>query len=302
MMHYRCIAQQYVASDTIQKLETVCLTKLELLYTEFSSSREQYSYLKDEKLRYQSNREQLQKIAKQEIKVATQIKQTKATIDAYEGLLTRIHRIPYCKFQRKKLELIAVNKELEKLKNAKFDLEEIKLIPKISPDDTNLFQSEGYASIEKNPNDNLVSTKYENLFSYTEPNIESYFVDKDFVTCDVRVIQSNKSKYLELRLKFASSKAAKIYGSLSPNNPIKLSFISSDFIYLKPINVVNGVIEEKTGHTIYKIQVLLDKEKQKKLQKEELDQMIFIFDSGPEAYDIFHFNVIKNMLECLKKN
>ena len=63
-------------------------------------------------------------------------------------------------------------------------------------------------------------------------------------TDDGILLQGN-SKNNTLEDNFVSTSGR--YGSLNPNNPIKLMFQNDDFIYLRPNNVVEGKIEEKTG-------------------------------------------------------
>jgi hypothetical protein len=297
-------AQTKVTKDSLIKLEIKAEENISVLKNRYHEREDQLSYLMEEKKRYLSNRDQVLKINKQLASLSSENTNTKAYIDEYEQLLSRLRCLDYKSKKNQIKEIQEIQKLFKTLENNNLEIDQSKIspFPKILEEAKEPFQTEYNCILEKNREDNLLSTKYETFFSYTDPKIESFFIDQDFVNCQVRIIKAQKVIYLELKLKFGSARAAKIYGSLNPNNPIKLMFQNDDFIYLRPNNVVEGKIEEKTGHTIYKIQIPLDREKQKKIRNSELDKIVFLFDTGIESFDLFHFDLIKNMLECIKKN
>ncbi|MBK7226499.1 MAG: hypothetical protein WBB17_14155 [Saprospiraceae bacterium] len=296
-------AQKTISQDSIFKIEKKTELIIENLKAIFNEREDQQTYLIEEKKRYLSNRDQIIKINKQIASVISENKTTKAYIDAYEELLTRIRQLNFRSGQEKSKEIHSISAKHKILLDQKLeiDFDKVQTLPKVVQDEPLLFQVKNNCSLEKNRDNNLVSTRFENLFSYTDPKIESYFIDKEFVTCESRLIKSQKNILLELRLKFSSIRAGKIYGTIDPSNPIKLTFLNDDFIYLRPSHIVTANIEEKTGNTIYKIQIPLDKEKQKKIKKFELDKIIFLFTSGKESFDIYNFDLLKNMLLCIKK-
>lgn len=147
----------------------------------------------------------------------------------------------------------------------------------------------------------LKSTNYKKLFYNTDPKLEKYFPENDFIECYARVIKSKKNWFLDLKLILANQKVLKLMGNLSYDVPIKLIFMDGDFIYLRNISITSPVYEAQTGRSSYKIQVTLDREKVRKLRKKEIDQIVMVWSSGIEQYEVYDFSIIKRMIACLEQ-
>lgn len=156
-------------------------------------------------------------------------------------------------------------------------------------------------NIQFNSYNKITSTEYQTLLQYTNPKLESYFKEGDFLDAEARLLKSNKNYYLDLKMTFHSPRAAQIYGSVEGGSPIKLSFINGVYIYLKSFNTVSGMLEPRTGNTIYQFQFPLDKEKLKYLSKYDIDKFSFLWTSGVEDYPVYDIDVLKNMVTCLKQ-
>lgn len=163
------------------------------------------------------------------------------------------------------------------------------------------FKLESPCQLTQNEEGTIWANQYTSFFEYTDPRISSYFKDHDFLECYARFIESKKKYYLELKFVLNSPKASQIYGSIDPSNPARLDFLNGDFIYLETFALNTSELEAGTGNTLVTIQYKLDKEDLNYLSKNEVDAFTIIWTNGADRFEIIYLDVLKNMLECLKK-
>lgn len=160
---------------------------------------------------------------------------------------------------------------------------------------------ESPCQLTQNEDGSIWANEYISFFEYTDPRISSYFKEHDFLECFARFIEVKKKYYLELKFVLHSPKAAQIYGSIDPSNPARLDFLNGDFIYLETFALNTSEIEAGTGNTLITIQYKLDKEDLNYLAKNEVDAFTIIWTNGADRFELIYLDVLKNMLECLKK-
>lgn len=140
------------------------------------------------------------------------------------------------------------------------------------------------------------------LFGYTHPNIESYFKEKDYLTCYAKLSKVGGLYYLSFEVRIASIKANKTYGSLDKGSGIRVKLIDGEIINLYNISAATGLIEPLTGVTVYQTNYPMEKSEFKKLSKTELDKIGVIWSTGYEEYEIYEVDFLMNQAECLKNS
>ena len=144
-------AQKTISQDSIFKIEKKTELIIENLKAIFNEREDQQTYLIEEKKRYLSNRDQIIKINKQIASVISENKTTKAYIDAYEELLTRIRQLNFRSGQEKSKEIHSISAKHKILLDQKLeiDFDKVQTLPKVVQDEPLLFQVKNNCSLEK---------------------------------------------------------------------------------------------------------------------------------------------------------
>ncbi|MDQ3141032.1 MAG: hypothetical protein M3Q56_02170 [Bacteroidota bacterium] len=224
-------------------------------------------------------------------------------LDGYRALLTECFQLQHKSTSKIYKNIPAINKKFTELKNMVVPSNLIyteRWIPSASSIENADFQIESPCQLEYSSDLKIKANSFTLLFSYTDPKIEAYFIDKEFLYCYSRFLTQEKSFFLELKLIFTSPMAKNIYGNFDISDPVKLRFINQDFIYLKSMTNVSGEPEAKTGHIIYRIQFALDKHQLKKIKKNELDLISFLWKNKLEEFELTKLDLMQNHLECLQ--
>lgn len=145
-----------------------------------------------------------------------------------------------------------------------------------------------------------LANEFETLFEFTEPKLDAYYKDAEFLECKARFIKTLKDYFLELKFIFNSPHAEKMIGSIDVASPSRIDFLNGSFIYLQAIAVTDEVKTSGSSQTIYHVQYKLDSEDIKNLSKYELDTITFVWTSGADKYEIVDLDVLLNMFACLK--
>lgn len=226
--------------------------------------------------------------------------------NAYLMLLSESRKLVYLKDQSASKSLKKINKALLTLENNRIPsgseykvLEETPLLG--LPIQVYDHFLESACQLTQNEDGSIWANEFSPFFEYTDPRIGNYFKEGDFLECLARFIQSRKKYYLELKFVLHSPKAAQLYGSIDPSNPARLDFLNGDFIYLETFALNTSELEASTGNTIITIQYKLDKEDLNYLLKNEVDAFTIIWTNGADRFELIYLDVLKNMLECLKK-
>ena len=232
-----------------------------------------------------------------------QLAESHYLFNQFSALLSQSRKLRYLNKKEQASGLQSINKKmlaLNKLKKIKIEWTGIEL-PEVDRSENEFADQTYHCQIHVSSDKKVKATSYHKLFAYTDPKLESYFKEGDFVQSDCRVIKSKSNWFLELSLSIASTKANTIYGTMAYSNPVRLSFIDGDFVYLRNIGEEAPAIDEKNNRSVYKLQFKLDKDKFKKLKKKELDRIIFLWNNGMESYELLQFNLIQNMISCLEQ-
>lgn len=145
-----------------------------------------------------------------------------------------------------------------------------------------------------------LATEYSYFFEYTPDKLKSYFKDKELMHVDVNVEKNGKQSYLVLTVRIISKDAAKNYGMIQKENMLKATFISGKSTVLNASDDVRSTIETYSGHSVYSIKYLMEKEDIDLFTKLPLDTVGIMWSSGFETYDIYNVDVIMNQLKCIK--
>ncbi|MBK9108279.1 MAG: hypothetical protein IPM92_07845 [Saprospiraceae bacterium] len=157
-----------------------------------------------------------------------------------------------------------------------------------------------FCQLTKSKDGKSLANEFETLFEFTEPKLDAYYKDSEFLECKARFIKSEKDYFLELKFIFNSPQAEKMIGSIDAASPSRIDFINGSFIYLQALAVTDAQSITATGQTAYQVKYKLDKEDLHRLSEEELDTLTFVWTSGADKYEIVDLDVLQNMFACLK--
>ena len=144
-------------------------------------------------------------------------------------------------------------------------------------------------------------TQAQQLFGHTHPRLRRHFKDGDYLSTKAALAKIDGDYYLMLTIDIASKSATKNYGAISPKERTRFRFVDGKSMYLRPLYLQKGSLQEYTGHTIYKPIYRLSKDDFKLLEKVELDDVGLMWTSGFESYEVYHIDVLQNLAKCLKK-
>ena len=300
---HNCIQLLREFKDTIPDFNKLINNKIIEINTRIQDGKDKLEYIEEEKKRYASDQKETRKLNKQIEPLKSANNQELSRLNDFKLLLTEVNQLPYqsiedqLKFQKN------AQQRIKKLDHAEYKIskKENLNIPRSLNVDVYDFSEAFQCDLEANQDGSVYATQYINLLSYTDSKLERFFKDKEFLTIDARMLKSRKTYYLEMRLIFTSPQALKIYGNMDSGNPIKLSFLNDEYIYLNSNATSNGQLEAKSGNTIYKIQCALNKEQIKKLKSKDLNNITFIWDAGIETYDIYHIDAFQKLMACIRK-
>jgi len=142
-------------------------------------------------------------------------------------------------------------------------------------------------------------TDFEYLFGYTHEKMQSYFKDKEFLSCEGQMASFGVYNFLSLKIMIQSKRAQKSYGAIEKGSGMKITFINGEEVYLYNVRSSSGQIEEFTGNTIYEVSYAVSDKDLKKLSKHELDQIGIIWTTGFEPYDIYDVDFLMRHANCL---
>jgi hypothetical protein len=145
-----------------------------------------------------------------------------------------------------------------------------------------------------------LATDHSPFFRFTPEKLKSYFKDKELMEVSVNMEKIGKQHNMVVTIKIISKDAAKNYGMIQKENMLKATFISGKSIVLNASDDARSTIETYTGHSVYNIKYLMEKEDIDIFTNVPLDTVGIMWSSGYETYDIYNVDVIMNQLKCLK--
>ena len=158
-----------------------------------------------------------------------------------------------------------------------------------------------YNDYDENLRANRMETGSQYFFGHTHPRLRRHFKEGDYLEAEASLAKIDGDYYLMLAINIASKSASKNYGALSPKERARFRFVDGNSIYLRPLYVQNGDLQNYTGHTIYKPIFKLSKDDFKLLEKVEIDDVGLMWTSGFESYEVYHVDVLQKLAKCLKK-
>ena len=154
---------------------------------------------------------------------------------------------------------------------------------------------------ERSKDGKILANAYVPFFSHTPPELEKHYIQSEFMETQIRLLQSGKKKFLEMRIDFQSSKAAQYYGIIEESSPMKLVFTDDDYIYLQNSVTTHPDFQSTSGRTSYKMQCALTRSDYQKIKKKLPDKLIIVWPSGAETYEIYRLHTLQNLAACLEK-
>ncbi len=140
------------------------------------------------------------------------------------------------------------------------------------------------------------------IFKYTDPQIKRHLKGRDYIMAEVALSGSKKKTFLVLKLDIGSLYAHKSFGVIGRNSPIRITTIRGEHVFIDPIRMTKGDVDEDGGRTLYTFIGLLDKSDMRTLKKCEIDKLGIVWEMGFEEYDIFNVDILIDQIKCLKKN
>lgn len=139
------------------------------------------------------------------------------------------------------------------------------------------------------------------FFSFTHPEIKTFYKDKNFINTHAQLSKNNGALFLHLNIKLSSSTARDNYGFISTENTIFLKTIKGGQVELKCAQGSLGSSNHDDNNTIYAVSYQLDKSDIRKLAKYEIDKVGIEWSSGYEEYEVYEVDVLMHQLQCLEK-
>ena len=137
------------------------------------------------------------------------------------------------------------------------------------------------------------------IFTHTDPDLRTYFRDKELITCNAFTSRIGEYVYLTVNFSVASPNARKNFGGLAEGSLLRLLLLDGTIIDLFNLQGDGGKIDPYTGNTIFIGRYLMDKSVQREALKSELDKMRVVWRTGYEDYQIYHVDFLINQINCL---
>lgn len=137
------------------------------------------------------------------------------------------------------------------------------------------------------------------LFFYTDPELRSFFKNKDLITCRSRMSRTGSSTFLELEFEIASANSRASFGGIAQGALLRLKLIDGTLLTFYNMQNDPGHVDTYTGHTVFSAQYAVGREEVRKLQTGELDKIRVLWITGFEDYEIIFPDAIRHQLRCL---
>lgn len=293
-------------ADTISRLETRLINGIYHTKNQVQNLTTKQEQILAQLVEKQLTKKQKSALDKTLNQLSIKVKNLGKIEQAYLMLLSDSRKLVYKKDQEAQTSLKRINKALASLEKMKMPSgSDFKILKNVETPHTSSrvydYQLERPCQLTQNEDGSIWANEFTGFFEYTDPRISTYFKEHDFLECFARFIKTKKKYYLELKFVLNSPKANQIYGSIDPSNPARLDFLNGDFIYLETFALNTSELEAGTGNTLITIQYKLDKEDLNYLSKNEVDAFTIIWTNGADRFELIYLDVLKNMLECLKK-
>lgn len=146
------------------------------------------------------------------------------------------------------------------------------------------------------------ATKFEQLLSFTHPELKQFMVDEDLLEIYVSASQLRGEYFLDMRYIFNTTKGIESYGSHSKGAPVKVSLLNKETLFFKNLKSAKGKVKEKEGVSMLTASYLLDEYEVKQLLKSPILAMEVTYLYGTESYPVQNITLIGDQLQCLENN
>ncbi|MBK9271676.1 MAG: hypothetical protein IPM48_08750 [Saprospiraceae bacterium] len=289
-------------SSNLDRAVAKILRSIHALKMELESIRDQISYLETEKEEY-TKKSDVRRMGELIQNKGQEIAVKEYKLQLFEILLSKARRLEYSPKAEQQNLLNGLEKEWMELDRRRIGFSEarnskinVRMTSEIFPA-TSIYHCE----LNHRPDQNLIYTNHQYLFCYTPASIETHLTETELAIAEIAMLKNQKNVYLDFRLSFSTSMAAKIYGLFEANNPVKLSFSDASFIYLYAAHSTAGEINPVENQCIYHFQFLLDDFRINELQNKLADQMTIIWEKGKEVFEIHQMDLFQNQIKCLKQ-
>lgn len=141
------------------------------------------------------------------------------------------------------------------------------------------------------------------IFSYTDPGLEGHFKKQDLITGRVNLTSFSAGReVLNLEVSIASKQAAKMFGSISPNDYIRIKTLDGQDIVMVNQNSDKGRWDERRQAHIYRLQYPIGAKEQRLLSNSEIDKVEVRWSNVKEEYEVLDVDVLIRQFACLHGN
>lgn len=138
------------------------------------------------------------------------------------------------------------------------------------------------------------------FFSFTDARLKPYLKDRDYINCKGYLSSiAGGFRYLTLIYTIASKNANREYGYIKNGSLLNLKLLDGATVSLFTQSEIQGLLDPKTGDTVYKVRYPIDYQKEKILARSGIDRVRVVWSSGYEDYEVFNIDFFANQLKCL---
>ena len=138
------------------------------------------------------------------------------------------------------------------------------------------------------------------FFSFTDARLKPYLKDRDYISCKGYLSSiAGGFRYLTLIYTIASKNANREYGYIKNGSLLNLKLLDGATVSLFTQSENQGLLDPKTGDTVYKVRYPIDYQKEKILARSGIDRVRVVWSSGYEDYEVFNIDLFANQLKCL---
>ena len=141
-----------------------------------------------------------------------------------------------------------------------------------------------------------------NFFSHTDPRMAKFFTDKDMLECKAYLSAlAGGNVYLSLNIVISTETAKTSYGAIERGSLLSLKMVNGENINMTNNQTDPGFLDPIAKTTSYKVTYLIPTQHVKALQKNEIDLVRVVWETGYEDYEIFETDFIIEQMNCLQQ-
>ena len=147
-----------------------------------------------------------------------------------------------------------------------------------------------------------VSTRPEQFFTYTRPEIRPYYKGKEHTVCRAFVTLMGGGIYvLSLEIDIASRTAQQEYGGIMSNGSLVIILLDGSTITVNNNRTDRGKYDAVRDVYTFRGNYQLPPKRVDDLIDGEIDKLRVVWEQGYDTYDIYNMDFLSNHLQCIKK-